>query len=139
MADLPGAIGDEVERLADEAGDLEHRGDPAAVLARYEAAWALFPEPRYTWDEAFWLLREIGSFQFRLKRFADGRRTLMEALKHVPGALEDAQYRMRVGQCLFELGEKGAAADWLATAFLLGGTAVYIHEDPKYINFIKQL
>src|SRR5262249_38825728 len=105
MAELPEPIGAQGERPAHEAGEFDRRGEANETLGRYEAAWALLPEPRHEWDEAFWLLRGIGRMQFRLGRYAEGHRTLMEALKHVAGALEDPEYRMRVGQCLFELGE----------------------------------
>ncbi len=45
--------------------------------------------------------------------------------------------RLRLGQCLFELGETREAANWLAGTFLPEGTKLFAQDDPKYRAFIK--
>lgn len=45
--------------------------------------------------------------------------------------------RLRLGQCMYELGEMTEAANWLAGAYLSEGTKLFAHDDPKYLDFIK--
>jgi hypothetical protein len=145
MDDFPGAgllstpdeLDDEIQRLAHEAGALAAT-DRRAALALQQRAYALLPEPRTAYYDAIWLLRDIGESQFRLGLYAEGKATLMTAIKEVAGALELADIRMHLGQCMYELGEPGAD-DWLATAFILEGLDVYRHEDPKYVVHVKRL
>src|SRR5262245_19430080 len=137
LLDTPAELDEEIQRLGHEAGALA-LSDPAAALALQQRAYALLPEPRTAYFDALWLLRDIGTSLFRLGRYADGRATLLTAIREVAGALRMANLRMRLGQCLYELGEPGAD-DWLATAYLLGGAGVYWHEDPKYLAHVKRL
>ena len=53
------------------------------------------------------------------------------------GATANPFLRLRLGQCLFELGELDEAANWLAGAFLEEGTKIFAEDDPKYLAFIK--
>lgn len=137
MPEIPEALDEEIQRLAEEGGALM-TSNPAQALTYFQAAWNLLPEPRSECEDAVWLLRDIGHMQFRLGQYAEGKQTLMMAIKEIPGALEEAKIRMRLGQCMLELGHQGAD-DWLATAYLLEGLAGFQHEDPKYVAHVKGL
>jgi tetratricopeptide (TPR) repeat protein len=112
--------------------------EPTRALALFQQAYALLPEPRTSYYDSIWLLRDIGHMQFRLGRYAEGKATLMTAVQEVSGALRLAEVHMHLGQCLFELGEPGAE-DWLASAYLLEGPEVFRHEDPKYLAHVREL
>jgi hypothetical protein len=64
------------------------------------------------------------------------RNLLVTAMK-CDGATANPFLRLRLGQCLFELGELDEAANCLAGAFLQEGTKVFAADDPKYLVFIK--
>ncbi len=53
------------------------------------------------------------------------------------GATANPFLRLRLGQCLFELGELAKAANWLAGAYLEEGPKLFAEDDPKYLAFIK--
>jgi hypothetical protein len=137
LLETPEELDDEIQRLAHEAGALA-TSDRAGALALQLQAYALLPEPRTAYYDAIWLLRDIGQSQFRLGRYAEGKATLLKAVKEVAGARELADIRMHLGQCLFELGEP-EADDWLVTAYLLEREDVYRNEDPKYLAHVKRL
>jgi hypothetical protein len=137
LLDTPAELDDEIQRLAHEAGALESSDREGALTLQLQA-YALLPEPRTAYYDAIWLLRDIGESQFHLGRYADGKATLLNAVKEVAGALELADVRMCLGQCLFELGEPDAD-NWLVTAYLLEGQEVYRREDPKYLAHVRRL
>lgn len=145
MDDFPGAgllnapeeLEEEIQRLAHEGGALT-LSDPARALALFQQAYALLPEPRTSYYDSIWLLRDIGGLQVRLGLYADGKATLTTAVNEVAGATRLAEVHLYLGVCLFELGEPGAE-DWLVSAYLLEGLAVFRHEDPKYLAHVRGL
>lgn len=60
----------------------------------------------------------------------------MTAMK-CDGATGNPYLRLRLGQCLFELGEMREAANWLSGAYLLEGKKIFAEDDPKYLEFVK--
>jgi hypothetical protein len=44
---------------------------------------------------------------------------------------------LRLGQCMYELGEHREAANWLTMAFLSEGKKLFEGDDPKYLAFTK--
>ncbi len=71
-----------------------------------------------------------------LNCYCDLPRSLMTTIK-CDGATANPFLRLRLGQCLLELGELNEAANWLAGAFLLEGNKIFDDDDPKYLDFIK--
>ncbi len=53
------------------------------------------------------------------------------------GAPANLFVRLRLGQRLFELGDRQKAAQWLAGVYPLEGKAPFAGDDPKYLEFIK--
>jgi hypothetical protein len=53
------------------------------------------------------------------------------------GPIGNPFLRLRLGQCMYELGETDEAANWLAGAYLLEGKELFSQDDPKYLEFIK--
>lgn len=135
--ELPDGINDELE-------ELSAQGDEFAQEQRYEEAQECFvralrllPEPISGWDAGLWLLVSIGDMQFLRKLFQDGRQTLMQAMKEFDDARSNPFVRLRLGQCMLELGEKKEALNWLSGAYLMEGLRLFENEDPKYINAVK--
>jgi tetratricopeptide (TPR) repeat protein len=137
MADLPDAVYAAIELLSAEGNEYADEGDYEQALARFQAAWQLVPEPRVNWQAGLWLLASIGDMEFQLGRFVEGRDALMTAMKFYGEAPGNPFLRLRLGQCMFELGEEREAANWLAGAFISEGMQLFGDEDPKYMIFIK--
>lgn len=120
-----------IRRLLDE-------NRPEEALSCYRAAWELLPEPRTDHTDAVQVLAAMGDVHFFRGEFAAGRDTFMTAMKCSHGEpVCNPFLRLRLGQCMFELGERKEAANWLAGAYLSEGTALFARDDPKYLEFIK--
>lgn len=66
------------------------------------------------------------------------RDALMTAMRSPEGEPTGNPFlRLRLGQCMYELGESVEAANWLAGAYLLEGNELFSQDDPKYLEFIK--
>jgi tetratricopeptide (TPR) repeat protein len=137
MSDLPDDLSEEVQRLCAEGDELADQQRYEEALSRYEAAWALLPEPRTDWATAIWILAAIGDAHFHRGDFASGRRALMEAMIRGDGANGNPFLRLRLGQCMYEMGAMKEAANWLTGAYLMEGRAIFAEDSPKYLEFIK--
>lgn len=136
MPELPDDLKAEVDRLCAVAEELldEDRFDDA--LARYAAAWELLPEPRTDCADAMWIQSGMGDAHFFRGDFAAARQAFMTVLR-CGGEPDNPYLRLRLGQCLFEMGDRREAANWLAGAFLLEGKKIFADDDPEYLEFIK--
>lgn len=136
MAELSDSIHAEIQRLSGEGDELAQNNRYVEALERYWAAWELLPDPKTEWDAAMWLLAAIADAHFFLGDFSAMRQPLMTAIR-CDGATANPFLRLRLGQCLFEMGETSEAANWLVGAYLLEGTKIFANDDPKYLVFIK--
>lgn len=136
MAELPDELFDEVTRLSEEGSRRQRAGRLDEALACFHAALALLPKPASDRDAALWLWAGIGDVLFQQGRFAVAREPLMEAMVWFDEARGDPFLRLRLGQCLFELGESDAAASWLGGAYQIAGPELFEDEDPKYLAFV---
>jgi tetratricopeptide (TPR) repeat protein len=138
MSDPPDQLDDRIQRLLDEGDSLLNDDRPEEVIALYESAWELLPEPRTEQPYALHVLAAIGDAGFQRGNFAAGRDAFMTAMRCAYGEpVGNPFLRLRLGQCMFELGETKEAANWLAGAFLSEGTKLFAEDDPKYLAFIK--
>jgi tetratricopeptide (TPR) repeat protein len=136
MAELPDTIHEQIQRLCAEGDDLFEQERDEEALARYYSAWELLPEPRTGWEAGSWILGAIADVHFYRDDFAAMIKPLMTAMQ-CDGATANPFLRLRLGQCLFELGEFDEAANWLAGAYLEEGKSIFDEDDPKYLAFIK--
>ncbi|QDV36413.1 tetratricopeptide repeat protein [Tautonia plasticadhaerens] len=126
----------EVRRLLGEGDDLLEEDRSEGALARYHAAWERLPEPRTDHPVALDILAADGNSHFFRSDYAAARDALMTAMTF-GGAVDNPYLRLRLGQCLFEAGDEREAANWLAGAYLLEGSKLFVDEDPKYLEFIR--
>ena len=134
---LPPDIKARVDAMCLEAEAIEEGGDVRAALAKYQSAYALLPDPREDWDEAWWFFATIGDCYFQVRDFerADDQFRLAMVYGEPFG---NAFIRMRRGQTLLELGQEEKALEELTAAYMLEGAELFGEEDPKYFEFIKQ-
>ena len=130
--------GRQISRLLDEGDDLLHDGHYEKALSRYRTAWDRLPEPREDQPVALSILAAIADVHFFRGDFAKAKTVLMKSLWCSHGEPIGIPYiRLRIGQCLFELGNLKEAGNWLAPAYLLEGKALFEQDDPKYLDFLK--
>ena len=138
MSELPDDLHAKIERLCEEGNELQEEGRLGDALSRFREAWGLLPEPKQEWDAGLWILGAIGDVEFLRGEFHAGRVTLMEAMQNFDDARENPFLRLRLGQCMYELGEEADAANWLVGAYALDGEAVFEGEEPKYLAFLRR-
>jgi tetratricopeptide (TPR) repeat protein len=136
MAELPADLKAEVERFCAEGDELLDHDRYDDALVRFSAAWNLLPEPREDCADASWIQSGIGDAHFFRGDFGAARQAFMAVLR-CGGEPDNPYLRLRLGQCLFELGEHREAANWLTGAYLLEGKEIFAAADPKYLEFIK--
>ncbi len=104
--------------------------DYRRALRTFYQAWLLVPKPQTEWREAGWVLTAIGDAYFKLRQYNQALEALRSALL-CPAAKQSPFIHLRLGQCLFELGDE-RANDLLHKALSLGGRKVFDKEAPKY-------
>jgi hypothetical protein len=136
MAELPDQIFEQISLDCELGNELMDGGRYREALGRFSAAWEALPEPRTTWEAATWILGSIADTHFFLANFEAMREPLMMAMQ-CESATGNPFLRLRLGQCLFELGEKDEAANWLGGVYLQEGAELFGTDDPKYLEFVK--
>jgi tetratricopeptide (TPR) repeat protein len=126
-----------VTELAAAGDQAAEATDYGVALEKYQQAINLLPDPIYEFDAALWLLAAIGDVSYLKGDMPAARSAFMDAVKWFDDARGNPFIRLRLGQCLYDLGEFAAAEDWLAGAFLLEGPSLFEAEHPKYLQFAR--
>lgn len=122
---------EQIEELCDLGVDLADGGSYSRAIEAYESAWDLLDEPAHEQEGSAWILGNIGYTRFLQGDYAAGRDDLTRAMK-LPGGESNAFLHLRLGQCLFELGDDRRAGEQFRLALAIEGEAVFLDEDPKY-------
>jgi len=134
--ELPATIYQQVEQLSERGNALADEGQYREAAEQFVAALELLPEPKTNWEACTWLLASIGDMTFQLKAYEQAVNALSDAM-HCPDAIGNPFIHLRLGQALFELGDRQRAADELARVYMLEGKDIFAAEDPKYFEFLK--
>lgn len=134
--ELPTKIHAEVTKLSAQGDQLAKAGRYDDAIPLYWKAWDILPDPKQQWGAALWLLAAIGDANFGNRDYVACRDNLNSAMQ-IPGAVGNPFLHLRLGQCQFELGNMGRAADELARAYIPEGKAIFKADDPKYLVFVK--
>ena len=119
---LPADVHDAITALAERGNGLAEEGAYQEALVEFEKAWDLLPSPKHDWEAATWILTAMGDMCFLMQDYAEAYKPLHQAMvEECPGAHENPFVRLRLGQCLLELGREEEAARELAAAYRLGG------------------
>ena len=105
--------------------------DYRRALRTFYQAWLLVPKPQTHWREAGWVLTAIGDAYFSVQQYDQATEALRSALL-CPTAKQSPFIHLRLGQCLYELGDDDRAHEMLHKALQLGGNKVFNKEAPKY-------
>ena len=88
------------------------------------------------WEAATWILAAVGDVNFLGGDYVAGRDNLSNAMR-CPGAIGNPFLHLRLGQCVFEVGDLDRAADELMRAYMGAGTDIFKDQDSKYIHFLQ--
>ncbi len=110
-------------------------GDFSGAIRQFYAAWTQLPKPQTQWQEATWVLTALGDAYYAKGDYDNGRHALESAL-HCPGGEGNPIVHLRLGQCLYELGDSPAARRQLHRARELGGDAVFRDAAPQYLALL---
>jgi tetratricopeptide (TPR) repeat protein len=135
MAELTDDAYGRIQALCKKGDVLAKKGEYAAALQQYWAAWDVLPEPQTDWEAATWILAAIGDANFLGGDYVAGRDNLSMAM-HCPGAIGNPFLHLRLGQCQYELGDLDRAADELARAYMGADTDIFEGAD-GYFAFLK--
>lgn len=136
MAELAEEILEQITALCERGDELAEEDAFDEAVEAYDMAWSLLPEPKTQWEAATWILAAIGDVAF----IAGDLDTAKEALQTVmscPDAIGNPFIHLRLGQVLFDLDEKDAAADELMRAYMGAGAEIFEEEEPAYLEFLK--
>ena len=128
-------IAGQARKLCQQGYELFDQGDIKAAIRRFYQAWALLPKPQTQWQEAGWVLTALGDAYFAKGDYSSGREALSSAL-HCPNALGNPTIHLRLGQCLYELGETGSAYQQFLRVREQGGAELFEKEDDKYMALL---
>lgn len=111
---------DKAEQLFAEGEELADAEDDAVTLDRFRAAWDALPEPREEQEPAVRILAAVADSCFFLGRWME----CCDAVQHAfrcGAELDNTFLRLRLGQAMFELGNRAEATNWLVPVYLAGG------------------
>ncbi len=123
----------EVEELIAEGEALLIAGQVPEALCHFEGAWVALPEPREEQDFAIAILAAIADIKFELEDWNACASAIQRAFR-CGADLENSFLRLRMGQCLLELGNEQEAINWLVPAYLSEGRKLFEGELPKYFE-----
>jgi len=136
VAVLPPDVAAEVEALCAEGRGAVASGAFPQAVARFEAAFALLPGPPEQWTAATSIWSAVADARFLSRDFAGALEPIALAMLH--GEAANPLLHLRRGQCLFEMGHRDAALDALARAYVGAGREIFLREDAKYLDALRE-
>ena len=133
---LPTGLRDAIRNFCTEGDALAANGYYDEAIADYRRAWALVPSPQTLWSESVWVMGALADACFLSGKIAEARQALEYAMR-CPGGPTQPFLNLRLGQILFDSGEKDRAADKLLSAYRDAGPDIFVTEDERYLVFLK--
>ncbi|MGH1470055.1 MAG: tetratricopeptide repeat protein [Cellvibrionaceae bacterium] len=131
MIPLDAKTQENIKKLCFEGYQSYDRGEYSAALRTFYQAWILLPRPQTDFAEAGWVLAAIGDTYFKAGQYKQAIEALNSALA-CPRAENSPFIHLRIGQSLYESGDRSGAKAYLAKAVELGGNDALRNEDYKY-------
>ena len=136
-AELPDELHQRIVTLSERANAAIDSGKPAEALDPLNEAIDLLPPAQHDWDAWTWLNATLGDAYFALADYKNAKIALFDALSG-PDGNTNPFILLRLGESLFELGEKAQARRWLAQAHMLEGDALFAQEPAHYLRFLRE-
>ena len=124
--------------LCKEGDELQRKSHHQEALRKYESAWNLLPEPKEDWEAATWILATMGDTYWSIQDYSKTVSVLTLALK-CPSGLGNPFIHLRLGEAYFELSDSFGKRNHLTRAYIGAGREIFKDEDPKYLEFLKDI
>lgn len=133
--ELEDKIYDEILSLSNDGDLLVEESKYDEAIEKYLKALELVPSPKNKWEAATWIYTALGDTCFINENYKEGKEYLYDAI-NCPDGLDNPFILMRLGQCLYEMGEIDKSKEYLLKAYMLEGVHIFEEEDDKYFNSI---
>ncbi|MDR2147822.1 MAG: hypothetical protein LBE91_15325 [Tannerella sp.] len=138
MAELEDKIYDRIEILSEEGNEYADNEQYEEAVSKFKQALDLVPSPKTDWEASMWLNASMGDMYFMLSEYGKCSESMFDAL-NCPDGYSNPFVHLRLGESLFELGEKEKSKEYLLQAYMLEGKEIFETEDSKYFELIKPL
>ncbi len=126
-----------VTSLSATANELMEEGKFAEAIKVFDQALLELPEPKASWEASMWLNASIGDAQFQLRNFAEAKEAMFDAINCLDG-VANSFILLRLGEALFELGDRESAREYLLRAFMVAGDELFKADlDRPYLEFLR--
>ncbi|MFC8684827.1 tetratricopeptide repeat protein [Brevibacillus porteri] len=126
----------EITSLCKQGDDLVRAGNLEEGKNKYVAALRLLPENHREWVAATWIYVAIGDVHFQMKNYDKAFKCFFNAVQ-CPEGLGNPYIHLRLGQLYYEQENLEKAADELTRAYMGAGIAIFMEDDPKYLEFLE--
>ncbi|MCY6355882.1 tetratricopeptide repeat protein [Clostridium sp. ZS2-4] len=107
------------------------------AIEYYEKALELVPEPKCDWETSTWIYSALGDCYFIMKQYEIAKKCFYDAV-NCPGGIANPFILMRLGQCLYECGDKKGAKEYFIKTYMFEGYKIFSEQDEKYFALIKE-
>nr|WP_310551711.1 tetratricopeptide repeat protein [Paenibacillus sp. YX.27] len=127
-----------IKALCTQGDAFMRTGNLNAAKQNYLAALRLLPDNPQEWEAATWIYVAIGDAHYRMKNYDKAFKSFYNAVR-CPNGLGNPYIHLRLGQLYYEQGNHTKAADELTRAYMGGGIAIFMEDDPKYLAFLETI
>ena len=126
-----------IEELAEEGNVLAEANNFDAAIMKYEQALAIVPQPKNEQEASLWLYASVGDMYFFKEEYETSAGNFYNAL-NCPDGQVNGFVHLRLGEDLFELGDKEKSLEHLLRAYMLEGKEIFADEEEKYFEFLSE-
>jgi tetratricopeptide (TPR) repeat protein len=137
--ELDNKVYEQILELSKNGEDFLEDGDLQRAILSFTKAIDLLPEPKSEWDASEWLHAHLGDAYYELGKFGDSLSCFQEARNAGDEGDPNPYILLRMGACLFRLGDKEQAAQYLIQAFMLEGERIFSEEPDDITAFLHSL
>jgi len=126
-----------IEQLSEEGNALAEKNDFDGAIEKFQQALTLVPTPKNEQEASLWLYAAIGDMYYLKDDYENSAENFYNAL-NCPDGQVNGFVHLRLGEDLFELGDKEKSLDHLLRAYMLEGKEIFEDEDDKYFEFLSE-
>lgn len=139
MLELEDEIYEKILRLSKKGEQHLQEGLPDLAIPILIDAIDLLPNPKSQWEASEWLHATLGDAYAELGKYEDALSCFQEARNAGDEADPNPYVLLRIGTCLFRLGDKQLAAQFLTQAYMLEGNEIFCEEPDEVVSFVRSL
>src|SRR5574344_1745758 len=138
MAILSNKIQEQIDKLEELSYEKKQSGETEEAFRLSEQAWALYPEPKNNWNEAYNSAKYIVDDYMEIGNLEKAKEWINRMI-YVNNNLhnDDDELLFYIGKYYFEKGSYPDALQNFKEAVNGVGLRVFEDEDPKYLKFYK--